>query len=314
MPAPVDSIRVDRSWLGAPAGTVANPTVWLFAGATALLAAGTAGHLTGALPAWATIAVNAVALYVIFTPLHEAMHGVAHEVRWINATIGRLAGLALTVTLPLFRGVHFEHHSHTNDPARDPDVGVARRPRWLLPVWCMLIPFEYRLAFYGRRLWRSRGQLVEALAVDALVNGVLLATLTTTRAATLAVVWLAPAAIAVVVLAFAFDFLPHYPYDRRERYFDTRIYPGAVLNAVLLGQNHHLIHHLWTTIPWFRYQRVFGATRAELARRGCRIGDERHSVGRRPGDGRVEPIVAPEQLAGGTEARRPEDVVGDRGV
>ena len=314
MPASVESIRVDRSWLGAPAGTIANPTVWLFVSATALLAVGTACHLTGAFPALATIAINAVALYVIFTPLHEAMHGVAHEARWINAAIGRVAGLALTITLPLFRGVHFEHHSHTNDPERDPDLGVARRPRWLLPLWCGLIPTESRLAFYGRRLWRSRGQLVEALAVDVLVTGVLLATLTTTWAMTLVVVWLAPAAIAVLILAFAFDFLPHYPYDRRERYFDTRIQPGAVRNVVLLGQNHHLIHHLWTTIPWFRYQPVFLAIRDDLARRGCRIGDEPRSVRRRPGDGPLEPIVAPEQLASGTEAGGAEDVVGNRGV
>lgn len=138
-------------------------------------------------------------------------------------------------------------------------------------------------------------------------------TLTTTWASALAVVWLVPAIVAVVVLAFAFDFLPHYPYDRRERYFDTRIQPGAVRNALLLGQNHHLIHHLWTTIPWFRYQPVFVAIRDDLARRGCRI-DGPRSVRRRPGDGLLEPIVAPEQLAGGAEAGRAEDVVGDRGV
>ncbi len=70
--------------------------------------------------------------------------------------------------------------------------------------------------------------------------------------ATLFVVWLGPALLAVLLLAFAFDFLPHYPYDTAERWFDTRIYPGRVQFAVVLGQNYHLIHHLWTTIPWSR--------------------------------------------------------------
>ena len=88
----------------------------------------------------------------------------------------------------------------------------------------------------------------------------------------LAIVWLVPAALAVLFLAFAFDFLPHWPYDTSARYFDTRIYPGRALNALLLGQNHHLIHHLWTTIPWFRYRRVFAATESDLVARGCRIG------------------------------------------
>jgi len=270
--APVESIRVDRTWLGAPAGTLGNPTVWLFATALGLLALGSWGYLSGTMPASLAIALNAVALYLGFTPLHESMHGVAHEVRWVNAAIGRVAGAALTVTLPLFRGVHWEHHSHTNDPARDPDLGVARRPRWLLPLWCLAIPIEYRVAFYGRRLWRTRAQLAEALALDAVIVGALGLVLLGGWGVTLAVLWLAPALLAVVVLAFAFDFLPHYPYDSDVRYFDTRITPGAFLNAVLLGQNHHLIHHLWTTIPWFRYRRVFTATETELVRRGSRIG------------------------------------------
>ena len=42
-------------------------------------------------------------------------------------------------------------------------------------------------------------------------------------------------------------------------------------NALLLGQNYHLIHHLWTTIPWYRYQRVFERIEGDLAERGARI-------------------------------------------
>ena len=79
MPAPVEAIRVDRTWVGAPAGTLANPTVHLLVLALALLAIGDAGYLAWGWPAWATIGVNATALYIVFTPLHEAMHGIAHE-------------------------------------------------------------------------------------------------------------------------------------------------------------------------------------------------------------------------------------------
>ncbi len=272
MPVPVEPVRVDRRWIGAPAGTLTNPTVWLFLAAAGLLVAGSAGYLLAGWSAWTTVAVNMIAIYVGFTPLHEAMHGVAHRSPLLNGTIGRLAGIPLTVTLPLFRGVHYEHHSHTNDPARDPDLIVARQPRWLLPLWCLGIPVEYRTKFYGQRLWRTRGQLVEALVLDALLVALLAVAATQGWIATLAVVWLAPAAIAVACLALAFDFLPHYPYDTAVRYFDTRIYPGRFLNVVLLGQNYHLIHHLWTTIPWYRYRRAFAGSATELAERGCRIG------------------------------------------
>lgn len=272
MPSAVDPVRLDRRWIGPPAGTLANPTVWLLAATYLLLAAGTWGYLWGGWPAWATLAVNAAAIYVGFTPLHEAMHGVAHASPWANAVIGRLGGLPLTISLPLFRGVHYEHHSHTNDPARDPDLVVAHRPRLLLPLWLVGVTVSYRFAFYGRRLWRSRSQLLEAVASDLAINALLVMALIGGWAPALMVVWFAPATLAVLALAFAFDFLPHYPYDARVRYFDTRITPGRALNVLLLGQNHHLVHHLWTTIPWYRYQRVFHEIRDDLAARGCRIG------------------------------------------
>jgi len=145
----VDTVRLDRRWLGAPAGTLANPTVWLLVATYALLALGTWGWVAGGWPAWTTIAVNALAIYVGFTPLHEAMHGVAHASKGWNGAIGRLGGIPLTISLPLFRGVHYEHHSHTNDPARDPDLVVAHRPRLLLPLWLLGVTVTYRIASIG---------------------------------------------------------------------------------------------------------------------------------------------------------------------
>lgn len=249
-----------------------NPTVWVAVWTVTLLAVGSWGYLTGMLPWWTTLPINAVGIYLGFTVLHEAMHGIAHPNRTVNAALGRLGGLPLTISFPLFRGVHYEHHSHTNDPRRDPDFIVAHAPRILLPLWCVAVVVEYRAKFYGRRLWRDRVEVAEALAWDAALALVIIAAIAGGWIVPLLVTWLAPAVLAVLFLAFTFDFLPHYPYDTDRRYFDTRIYPGRALNALLLGQNYHLIHHLWTTIPWFRYQRVFTEIRIDLERRGCRIG------------------------------------------
>jgi beta-carotene hydroxylase len=264
-------IKVARDWIGAPAGTLKNPTFWLFLVAVAGLTAGTTGYLLGALPVAATIAINASSIYVLFTVMHDSMHRTAHESRFVNDLLGRLSALPLTVTMPLFRAVHYEHHSHTNDPERDPDLLVSKRPRWALPFWCLGIMFEYRRHYFGRRMWRDRADLVEAVAMEMVLLGAIALAWATGTLGTLVVVWLGPAVIAVVALALAFDFLPHYPYESRERYHDTRIYPGRFLNALLLGQNYHLIHHLWTTIPWYRYQRVFTAVEGELVERGARI-------------------------------------------
>jgi len=264
-------IKVAREWIGAPAGTLKNPTFWLFVLAMAALASAIAGYLLGRLPVAATIAINATSIYLLFTVMHDSMHRTAHESRFINDLLGRLSALSLAATMPIFRAVHYEHHSHTNDPERDPDLIVNRRPRWALPFWCVAIVVEYRRHYFGRRMWRDRSDLIEAIAMECLLLGVIGVAVATGTFAMLAIVWMVPALIAIVVLGLCFDFLPHYPYNSRERYLDTRIYPGRILNAVLLGQNYHLIHHLWTTIPWYRYQRVFGEIEDELIERGARI-------------------------------------------
>lgn len=265
-------IKVDRRWIGAPEGTLTNPTIGLAVLTLALLATGTWGYASGRWPAWATIGMNTVAIYIGFTVLHEAMHGVAHRSKRVSMVLGRTMAIFLMMSFPLFRAAHYEHHSHTNDPNRDPDYLVANKSAWLLPLYCMAVPLEYRRHYYGRRLWRANNELFESLAFDAFLICAIAGAAYLGLLTPLLVVWIAPGLLAVFALALAFDYLPHAPYDSAERYLDTRIYPGRALNTVLLGQNYHLIHHLWTTIPWFRYRRVFLAIEPQLRERGSRIG------------------------------------------
>jgi beta-carotene hydroxylase len=270
--ARVAAIRIERAWIGPAPGTLRNPTLWLFAGCVALVCVAAGGYATGRLSAIAAVLLDTLAAYLLFTVLHDAVHGTAHASRVVNAALGRLSGGVLTLAWPLFRAVHHVHHAHTNDGEHDPDLIVSRAPRLLLPVWCVGVVVEYRIGFYGRRLWPTRGALIEAVASDALALGVLAASIAGGWFATLAVLWLVPVTLAVLILAFAFDFVPHYPYDTRERYHATRILPGRVLNLLLLGQNYHLVHHLWSTIPWYRYQHVYEQVGGALVERGARIG------------------------------------------
>jgi beta-carotene hydroxylase len=270
--APTDRIPVRREWVGPPPGTASNPTVWLFVATLALFGSVALAYWSGWIPAGWAIFFNTVAVYMSFTVMHESMHGVAHQNRTANRWLGQLTGPLLTVPLPLFRGVHYEHHSHTNDPDRDPDLFVAGSPRWLLPFWSLAVGWEYRIHYYGRRLWRDRRELLEALGSEAALIGIVLAAALTGHFTTLAVIWLCPAVLAFIFLVIWFDYMPHYPYDSDARYHDTRIYPGSAGFVILLGQNYHLIHHLWTTIPWYRYKRVFEEIRPELEARHARIG------------------------------------------
>ena len=72
-------------------------------------------------------------------------------------------------------------------------------------------------------------------------------------------------------LVYAFDYLPHYPFTSTERYENTRIQAGRLRHFLLLGQNYHLIHHLWVSVPWFSYREVFNDLEIQLRAHGARI-------------------------------------------
>ncbi len=262
---------VPRRFIGPP-DSAWNPTLSLMLGCVLGFLAMAFAMRGAHLPAWIAIAGLAVSYYVVFTVLHDAMHGVAHRNRTVNAWLGRVAGFALMLPYPLFRAAHLAHHTHTNDPERDPDIMVAYRPAWLRPVWFLLTPAHYRRIVYGTGPLRDAAARREAFATEALLLASMGAAVALGHGMTLLQLWVIPAVLAILWLALAFDLLPHHPHTTRERYYDTRAYPGRFLNAVLLGQNYHLVHHLWTTIPWYRYRHAYREVEADLLSRGAPIG------------------------------------------
>ena len=72
------------------------------------------------------------------------------------------------------------------------------------------------------------------------------------------VIYLIPERIAVVLLAWWFDWLPHHGLaetQRENRYRATRARVGMewLFTPLMLSQNYHLVHHLHPSIPFYRY-------------------------------------------------------------
>ena len=40
------------------------------------------------------------------------------------------------------------------------------------------------------------------------------------------------------------------------------------MNWLIMGQNYHLVHHLWPSIPWFEYKPAYEATKPLLDSKG----------------------------------------------
>ena len=82
---------------------------------------------------------------------------------------------------------------------------------------------EYRVHFYRQKLWQTKRDLAETLLMEALLVAVFVVSLVTGTFGVIVTVWFGPTLLAILFLALTFDFLPHYPYDCRQRFLDTRI-------------------------------------------------------------------------------------------
>jgi fatty acid desaturase len=136
------------------------------------------------------LAVLGISLIFLFTLEHECSHNTAFSGRWLNQIVGRAAGLIVLVPLDWFRFFHFEHHRHTNDPAKDPELASAKPETWPeliwylsgLPLWWSMIVQIWRNAC-GRPgasyIPRQANRRLQAEAViTMLVYGLALASLT----------------------------------------------------------------------------------------------------------------------------------------
>jgi len=58
----------------------------------------------------------------VFAPFHECTHRTAFKSRRKNAIGAWLTGILFGMAPAVYRAFHFEHHRHTQDPARDPEI------------------------------------------------------------------------------------------------------------------------------------------------------------------------------------------------
>ncbi|MEQ9504477.1 MAG: fatty acid desaturase [Deltaproteobacteria bacterium] len=263
-------------------GELAWPTVALFL----FLVAGHALTwwlvLEGHVPLLVGAALQTVFAYLAFTPLHEAVHGNIHgrhtKYARLDGTIGWVSAALLAAPYPAFRVLHLTHHSHTNDPERDPDHWVAGNSYFAVAARCFTIVPRYLADFFAGRTSKTKaardGRNASALffVVLALVLGGVVAL---GYGVEVIALYVAPAIVASGMLAFAFDWLPHHPHDVQGRYVDTRIvlFPG--LGLLTLGQSYHTVHHLYPRVPFYRYAEAFFSLRDELEANGTPIVDLR---------------------------------------
>jgi fatty acid desaturase len=72
------------------------------------------------------IVAHGYVLAFLFCAFHETAHRTAFRTRWLNTALGTLAGFLTLWPYRNYRVFHWEHHRHTQDPLRDPELYFAK--------------------------------------------------------------------------------------------------------------------------------------------------------------------------------------------
>ena len=241
-----------------------NPTLLMFFIVVMMLVLSNFGYWLWEWPHWLCFSVNTLALHCSGTIIHDACHQSAHRNPIVNAVLGHCSALILAFAFPVFTRVHLQHHGNVNHPKDDPDHYVSTGG----PLWLIAVRFLYHeVFFFQRRLWRNY-ELLEWFISRLIIVSIFYISIQYHFLGYILNFWFIPAFLVGIALGLFFDYLPHRPFVERNRWKNARVYPGKVLNILIMGQNYHLIHHLWPSIPWYNYQPAYYLMKPLLDEKG----------------------------------------------
>jgi len=256
-------MTVPRALLSPPGDF--NPTLLMFLAAIAMFAVSNFGYWLWEWPHWCCFITNVIALHISGTVIHDACHQSAHRNRIVNAILGHGSALLLAFAFPVFTRVHLQHHAHVNDPQNDPDYYVSTGgPVWLSPVRFL----SHEVFFFKRQLWRNN-ELWEWFWSRLFIAAIFYVSIQYHFLGYILNFWFIPSYLVGIALGLFFDYLPHRPHQERDRWKNARVYPNRILNVLIMGQNYHLVHHLWPSIPWYNFQPAYYAMKPLLDEKGC---------------------------------------------
>ena len=202
--------------------------------------------------------------------MHESLHrNVSSNLR-LNEILGRIALMLMIPAAPLeiARWAHFQHHRFTNSE-QDPDNFIHDAKWWQIPLRWPNFDMHYLYSFL-RNGGKEKKRHARALTAQLVVFVVAIATLTYLGyGMEVLFLWFLASRIALFLVALVFVFLPHYPGDitaQENQYQATTIRQGWewLLTPLMVYQNYHLIHHLYPTVPFHNYIKIWHLKYDEL--------------------------------------------------
>ncbi len=241
---------------------IAPMEIGLVIAAFTLFGASSYLYLAGELPLVVMLLVNAIAVYMAFTPLHDATHRTVSSHRPLNDLIGTVSCLLLLpgITTRIYRYLHLEHHRYAGDRVKDPDEPfVSSGPLQAVFVTAGLDVLWTR---WYLKQWDQRpvGERIEFCCAIGFYVGVHVVFLSSPYAFEFFILWMVPQRLGLFLVAWFFARIQH-PRDVlwEEAPFQTtvRIICSRIGGWLMLGQARHCLHHLAPSIPYYRYHRAW---------------------------------------------------------
>lgn len=247
---------------------VAWPTVALFFGGWAVVAfIGYHSLLTGQWPLLPSAVAAGIVGYFLFSPIHDAIHRSVSRHEWINnlVAIGTVGAILPYANFRMLRWGHMQHHRFTNEVGKDPDRFLT--DRWHAPItaWPFFELFyvpDYWKARHTRPAWEVRRVFTQLVAGIAL-----LAAVTWWQGLDFLMYWFVASRVTLWLIVAVFVYLPHQPHTvlQKDAPFQASLIREGkewLLTPLMAYQNWHLVHHLYPTIPFYRYKKAWKAREA----------------------------------------------------
>lgn len=233
-------------------------------------------------PLWVgpLVVCQAFLVAFLFMPLHETVHKTAFRTRWPNVALGNLCGAAIGFPYEYYSVFHWEHHRHTQDPNKDPELLVMPP---LTSATRLLLAFSGALQVASRlRLllkhaisgtvtvpWvpaDKHGLIVREARLYLLAYGLLFVGSLVLQSSALLLAWIVPLLIGQFFLR-PYLFTEHTGCGRARSAFDnTRTtYTNAILRWLAWNMPYHVEHHAYPSVPFHALPELNAIVSARIA-------------------------------------------------
>jgi fatty acid desaturase len=219
----------------------------------------------------------------LFMAVHETAHKTAFESRRLNLMVGTLSGFIIGLPYEYYCLFHWEHHRHTQDPERDPELIVGPKPR---SDTQLAIAYSGLQQVAGRLLLMLRHALTGTVTVPWVPKGrrativrearcylaayaVLLIGALVLHSALLFWAWVLPLFIGQMMLR-PYLYAEHTGCDRTRSAFENTRTTMTTKAVHWLAWNmpYHVEHHAYPSVPFHALPKLNRIVDGEIVHRG----------------------------------------------